>query len=145
MKNVFGVILFLSFTFGFGQEKTIAKHEVSSINDVIVSAKDSVEVKSEPFEGFKKFYSNLQNTIAVPDSVPGGTYKTRVSFIVDKDGTLTEFKIVQETPSSIGLGEEVIRVLKTFPNWKPNTKKTYYLLPVTTVVENDPEPELKKE
>lgn len=145
MKNSFTAILFLSFIVGFGQEKTTAKQEVLSINDIIVSAKDSVEVESEPFEGFKKFYSNLQNTIVVPDSVTGGTYKTRVSFIVDKDGTLTEFKIVQETPSSIGLGEEVIRVLKTFPKWKPNTKKTYYLLPVTTVVENNPESELKKE
>lgn len=129
----------------YGQDKTVAKNDAPLVNDKVVSAKDSVAVKSEPVEGFNRFYSNLQNSIVVPESALNGIYKTRVSFIVDKDGTLSDFKIVQETPSSIGLGEEVIRVLKTFPKWKPNTKKTYYLLPVTTVVENDPEPELKKD
>lgn len=137
MKNVFVAFLFLSFVNSFGQEKTKAKQEVL--------VKDSTEVRPEPHEGFKIFYTNLQNNIRIPENVLDGRYRTKVSFIVDKDGTLIDFKIVEETPKTIGLGEEVIRVLKTFPKWKPSAKKTYYMLPVTTVVENDFEPESKKE
>mgnify|MGYP003457688817 CR=1 FL=1 len=137
MKNVFFIILFLSFVNSFGQEKTKAKQEVL--------VKDSTEVRPEPHEGFKTFYTNLQNNIRVPENVLDGRYRTKVSFIVEKDGTLIDFKIVEETPKAIGLGEEVIRVLKTFPKWKSSAKKTYYMLPVTTVVENDFEPEPKKE
>jgi protein TonB len=137
MKNIFFVFLFLSFVNSFSQEDTKAKYEVL--------VKDSIQLRPEPREGFKIFYTNLQNNIRIPENVLNGRYRTKVSFIVDTDGALFDFKIVEETPKAIGLGEEVIRVLKTFPKWKPSAKKTYYMLPVTTVVENDFESEPKKE
>lgn len=142
MKNTFVVMLFLSFAFGFGQNNAALKEDAKLIKE---NTKDSAEVKPEPHEGFKKFYINLQNRIAVPEAATSGTYRTIVSFVVEKDGTLSDYKIVRETPSSIGLGEEVIRVLKIMPKWKPGSGRTPFMLPVTTVIENDPEPELKKD
>lgn len=115
--------------------------EVKKEELTTTTQKDSIQVQPEPQGGIKKFYMNLQNNIIVPETTIGGTYRTYISFIVEKDGTLSDYKIVRETPSSIGLGEEVIRVLKTFPKWKPGTSRTPYVLPVTTVVENEPEPE----
>jgi hypothetical protein len=142
MKHIFTALLFLSFTFGFGQDTTAPKEDVKLVKE---KANDSFEVKPEPREGFEKFYMNLQKRIAVPDSATNGTYRTIVSFVVEKDGALSDYKIVKETPNSIGLGEEVIRVLKIMPKWKPGSGRTIYMLPVTTVIENDPEPEPKKE
>jgi protein TonB len=39
------------------------------------------------------------------------------SFIVNIDGSLTDFKIVKGVNDNIG--QEVIRLLKTIPNWSP--------------------------
>lgn len=113
-----------------------------------LALKDSIvqpEMQPEPYEGFQKFYANVQKSIQVPETDLNGVYKTKVSFIVAIDGTLTDFKIVSESPIAIGLGQEVIRVLKTFPKWKPGSKKAIYILPVTTVIEQDPIPTTKKE
>jgi hypothetical protein len=144
MKNSFTAFLFLSFAFVFGQDTIAPKENAKLVKE---NAVVSNEVKPEPNEGFEKFYMNLQNRIAVPESSASGTYRALVSFVVEKDGTLSDYKIVKETPHSIGLGVEVIRVLKVMPKWIPGSGRTPYLLPVTTVIENDPEPqpELKKD
>lgn len=99
-------------------------------------------VVTEPVEGITSFYTNLQKRIIIPEFIEeGGYYKTRVSFIVNEDGSLTDYKIVTETPFSIGLGNQVIKILKTFPNWKPSDKKSTYILPVTIYIEETvPEP-----
>ena len=144
MKNIFYIVLLLTCAISFGQEKTIVKQEVKNPENNIVKAKDSLEIQPEPIGGFVKFYKNLQNKIKISENQESGTYQTRIKFIVGDDGSLSDFQIVKETPKSIGLGEEVIRVLKTFPKWKPGSKKTYFVLPVTTVVENV-EPKPKKE
>ena len=44
-------------------------------------------------------------------------YSVLVSFIVKKDGTLSNF-IIEKNPG-YGTGEEVVRLLKTTPKWKP--------------------------
>lgn len=139
MKNIFSLILFLSCVFCFAQENTTSKQEVIESNNEVTENK-SIEIKPEPIEGFQAFYRKLSATILVPESDLNGTYRTLVSFIVDKDGTLTDFKVVKETPKVIGLGEEVIRVLKKFPKWKPGNARIPYILPVTTVIENEIEP-----
>lgn len=133
MKNIFSLVFFIIFAIGFGQESALAKKEPGSI-----------EVQPEPIEGFTAFYKNIQNRIKIPENELDGKYKTIISFIVDTDGILTDFKIIQETPKSIGLGEQVINILKTFPKWKPGTKKKYFNLPVSIVIEND-ESKPKKE
>lgn len=144
MKNIFNAIVFLFFYFSFGQEKTATKQEIQQAESYSVSEKDTVLIKPEPYEGFKMFYSNLQKSIQIPNNEVSGIYKAKVSFIVNTDGTLSDYKIIQETPLSIGLGEEVIRVLKTFPKWKTSPKKTFYMLPVTIVLESS-EPSQKKD
>jgi TonB family protein len=44
-----------------------------------------------------------------------------VSFIVETNGTLTNFKILKDIGD--GCGEEAIRVIKTMPKWKPGEKE----------------------
>lgn len=43
-----------------------------------------------------------------------------VNFIIEKDGTLSNFKIIKDL--SFGTGEELIRVLKKTGKWNPGIK-----------------------
>jgi protein TonB len=46
--------------------------------------------------------------------------RTIVSFTVKIDGSLEKFKII--TDPGFGMGEQLIRVLKTMPKWRPAKK-----------------------
>ncbi|OCX51214.1 hypothetical protein BEL04_21160 [Mucilaginibacter sp. PPCGB 2223] len=59
--------------------------------------------------------------------------KVYVSFVIEKDGSLDQIKILREPGS--GTGDEVIRVIRLSPNWKPGTRygqisKIRFTLPV---------------
>lgn len=62
-----------------------------------------------------------------------------VSFVVEKDGSLSDVKILKGVSSS--LDQEAIRVVKLMPNWKPGSMKdgtvvrTQFTLPIRFVLE----------
>lgn len=93
-----------------------------------------IEVKPDFPGGINKFYSYIQrNFQAVDDeNFPGG--KVFVSFVVEKDGSLTDIKILRD--AGYGTGKEAERVLKKCPKWVPgeqNGKKVrvLYSLPIS--------------
>lgn len=60
--------------------------------------------------------------------------KVYIGFIVEKNGTLTDFKVIKGIGN--GCDEEAIRVLKLSPAWKPGTVegkavRTSYVQPIT--------------
>lgn len=60
--------------------------------------------------------------------------KVYITFMIEKDGSLTDYKILREIGH--GTGEEAIRVLKLSPKWNPGklndvAVKTMYSLPIT--------------
>ncbi len=60
--------------------------------------------------------------------------KVYISFIVEKDGSLSDFKVIRGIGN--GCDEEAIRVLKLCPLWKPGmvadkAVRTTYVLPIT--------------
>lgn len=82
--------------------------------------------------GLKKFYQFISENYRTPD-VQGLKGKVVVSFIVDIDGSLTNFMI--EKDLGYGTGKEVIRVLKKSPKWTPDTQngipvRVLYSLPI---------------
>jgi protein TonB len=79
----------------------------------------SPEKMPEPMNGMQGWTKFLQNTIRYPGvaSTNGISGKVIVSFIVEKDGQLTNFKL--ERGQGYGLDEEAIRVLKLAKPWKP--------------------------
>jgi len=60
---------------------------------------------------------NLNSSTPVDNGAPPGKYTVVVSFIVDKNGALSDIKV--ENDPGYGTKEEAIRVLKKSPNWKP--------------------------
>lgn len=60
--------------------------------------------------------------------------KLFVEFMVEKDGSLSEFNVVKDL--GYGAGDEAIRVLKLSPKWIPATEngqavRVMYSLPIT--------------
>ena len=91
-----------------------------------------IEVKPDFPGGIDKFYKFIGNNYQTPDDAPSG--KIYVQFVVEKDGSLTDIKVLRDVGN--GTGAEAIRVLKKCPHWSPgeqNGKKVRctYQLPIT--------------
>ncbi|WP_026727728.1 energy transducer TonB [Flavobacterium denitrificans] len=85
--------------------------------------------------GMDKFYSYVGNNFKRPELDAEMTLKVYVSFVIEKDGSITDI-MVQKDPG-YGMGKEAIRVLKSLKTkWTPgilNGKpvRTAYNLPIT--------------
>ncbi len=82
-----------------------------------------VEEQPMPVGGFQEFYKFVGENLKYPAFAQANNVEGRVfvQFVVEKDGTLTQFEIVR----GIGYGadEEAIRVLKMAPKWKPGKQR----------------------
>ena len=92
-----------------------------------------IEVKPEYPGGIEKFYAFVQKNYQMPDE-EGLKGKVYVTFVVEKDGSLTDIKVLRDI--GYGTGKEAIRVLKATPRWSPgeqNGKKVRctYSLPIS--------------
>jgi len=110
--------LIIKSSFIYGQELPKANQKQADTN----TGKEVftiVEVQPEFPGGEKARQKYLANNIQYPaiaqkNNIEGIVY---VSFIIETDGTLTDIKIIK----GIGAGcdEEVVRVIKNMPKWKP--------------------------
>ncbi|SEP18065.1 outer membrane transport energization protein TonB [Flavobacterium sp. CF108] len=92
-----------------------------------------IEVKPDFPGGMDKFYKFVGNNYKTPEE-EGLKGKVYVTFVVEKDGSLTDIKVLRDI--GYGTGAEAIRVLKKCPKWTPgeqNGKKVrvLYSLPIT--------------
>jgi beta-lactamase regulating signal transducer with metallopeptidase domain len=83
--------------------------------------------------GIEKFYQFIGANFKTP-SEPNLKGKVYLTFIIEKDGSLSDFKILKDI--GYGTGDEAIRVLKLSPKWIPgkidgNPVKVMYSLPIT--------------
>lgn len=92
-----------------------------------------IEVKPDFPGGIEKFYKFVGNNYKTPEE-EGLKGKVYVTFVVEKDGSLTDIKVLRDI--GYGTGAEAVRVLKKCPKWTPgeqNGKKVrvLYSLPIT--------------
>lgn len=97
-----------------------------------------IEVKPDFPGGINKFYKYVGDNYQTPEE-DGLNGKVYVTFVVEKDGTLTDIKVIRDI--GYGTGKEAIRVLKKSPRWSPgeqNGKKVrvLYSLPITIQTAN---------
>ena len=103
---------------------------VKAHNSVTINQPDSSGYEMIPalqvnptFKGgdtaFAKFLKqNIQYPkVAKDNNISGKVY---ISFIIEKDGTLTNFKILRNP--GCGMAEEALRVMKLSPAWIPGTQ-----------------------
>jgi protein TonB len=106
------------------------KEVVEEDNNIYNTA--GIEVKPDFPGGIDKFYKYVGKNYQVPEE-EGLKGKVFVSFVVEKDGSLTDIKVIRDI--GYGTGKEAIRVLKSCPRWNPgeqNGKKVrvLYSLPI---------------
>jgi protein TonB len=92
-----------------------------------------IEVKPDFPGGLEKFYKFIGKNFQVPEE-EGLKGKIFVTFVVEKDGSLTDIKVIRDI--GYGTGKEAIRVLKSCPKWnsgEQNGKKVRVLfsLPIS--------------
>ncbi len=85
----------------------------------------------------KFIQTNLKADVPANNGAPAGKYQVLVRFTIEKDGSLSDF--VLENNPGYGTGEEVIRLLKTSPKWKPAIQsgikvKAIYRQPINFLV-----------
>jgi protein TonB len=85
--------------------------------------------------GINKFYSYVGNNFEKPEIDGGSTIRVYVSFVIEKDGSMTDIQVKRDP--GYGLGKEAIRVLKSLKTkWSPGmigskAVRTAYNLPIT--------------
>lgn len=81
----------------------------------------SVEKIPEFPGGQAKFNQYISKVIRYPSAAQAQNIQGKVfaSFVVDKDGSLNDIKIVRTPKGGDLLGEEALRILKTCPKWNP--------------------------
>lgn len=94
-----------------------------------------VEQQPHPLGGYHRFYKYLSKQIKYPSKARrmGLEGKVWVEFVVERNGTLTQFKVLEGIGG--GCGQEAIRVLKVAPKWQPGKQrgvpvKVRYRVPV---------------
>lgn len=108
------------------------KKPIKIQNNEILGFAD-VSDKPEFPGGIEKFYEFVGANFKTP-SDPDLKGKIYITFIIEKNGSLSDFKIVKDI--GYGMGEEAVRVLKLSPKWIPgkidgNPVKVMYSLPIT--------------
>ena len=113
-------------------EKQDAKEETVAPDSVVAVPTDSV-AKDEVFMvaeqmpefpgGMKELLKFLQDNLKYPESAMKNNLQGRVivQFVVEKDGTPTEFNVVRSVDPD--LDAEALRVLQTMPKWKPGMQR----------------------
>lgn len=100
-------------------------------NDSIFKISD-VDQKPEYVGGIENFYKFVAKNFRVPDEDVEG--KIIIAFIIEKDGTLTNFKLIQDI--GFGTGDKMLDLIKKSPRWNPGKKdgqtvRVLYSVPIT--------------
>ena len=114
-------------------EKPVGDGPKAPVEDNDVYNMAVISNKPEFPGGIDKFYKYVGSKFQVPE-VDGLKGRIFVQFVVEKDGSLTDIKVLKDIGH--GTDKEAIRVLKNCPRWTPgenNGKKirVQYQLPIT--------------
>ena len=129
MKKIFFLFSLLISQINFAQEAVLP---TTNQDDVVYNA-TGIEVRPEYPGGINEFYKYVGATFNVPSDKKFNGGRIYVSFVVEKDGSLTDIKVVRD--AGFGTGEEAVRVLKNSKKWQPaeqNGKKVrcQFMLPI---------------
>ena len=112
-------------SFSQSAEKRDGYNSIYSLN--------GIEVKPEFPEGIDKLNSYIKENFQKTAFEKPVKEKFISSFIIEKDGSLSDIKILGKTDSRIA--DELIRILKSAPKWNPGKQngvivRVLYALPI---------------
>lgn len=102
---------------------------------------EAVEVQPQPPGGMASFLKYIGSSYQYPAQAEAQGVSGRVilTFVVERDGSLTDIKIVRDL--KYGTGEEAVRVLKRAKKWSPGIQngrpvRVQYTLPIVLNLAN---------
>jgi protein TonB len=110
MKN------FLFLAIAFFAVLMVSAQEATTVSNDKVYNTAGIEVKPDFPGGMGEFYKYFAKNYKTPN-VKKLNGKVYVTFVVEKDGSINEVKVLRDI--GYGTGEEAIRVLNNSPKWIP--------------------------
>jgi hypothetical protein len=117
-KNRF--IKFIEPLIGFARSNNLSFekiHEEDNENKIWKEVEIPAEFPGGQQGWIRYLERTLNRDLPNKNGAPNGNYSVNVSFIVSKDGTLSEVKA--ENDPGFGTKDEAIRIIKNGPKWKP--------------------------
>ncbi len=106
-----------------------------------------VEVAPEFEGGQAAMFKYIADNVVYPDSAlaQGAQGKVYCEFVVEKDGSLSNIKVVRSAKNE-WLDREAVRVIASMPNWKPGMMRgeavrARYVIPVIFKIQTPPAPQ----
>ena len=123
-KRVWFFIFFISFQFVQAQHQNISEEPIIEMKDA--------DTQPIFYAGMDALYEFIEQNFKKPE-VPELIGKVFVSFVVEKDGTLTDIATTRDI--GFGTGKEAERVMQLSPKWVPGRKegkivRVKYYLPI---------------
>lgn len=137
MKKIYLICLLSLSAVLYAQSETSPLPPNSSTDENEVHSMVGLDRVPEFPGGVTAFYSIVSAGInkRAYRKAPAGTYKVLITFVIDKEGNMTEETLLKDP--GYGMGEEVLRVARTINDkWNPAVKQNKpvrcrYALPVT--------------
>ena len=137
MKKYLTNKTFLLFIYTIGLTSLVATAQTKSESEPPISEKKEYTVadldeKPEFPGGINEFYNYIAENYKLP-KVEGLKGKVYTTFVIEKDGSVVEAKILRDI--GYGTGEETLRVLQNSPKWTPGklngaAVRVLYALPI---------------
>jgi periplasmic protein TonB len=128
---------------GQNTPETTPKKEIE-----VETLKEYLELQPEQVatfqDGTRSLYSFIAENMKYPESAIDHNLqgKCYISFVVEKDGTLSDIKVKKGVPGCPECDEEALRITRMIPNWNPAKVKgkpvrSVYLLPFAFMLQDD--------
>lgn len=130
MKNIFFLIALLISTISFGQTDSIQKEKA------LVVVEKMPEFKGGDNARNKFIQKNIKYPQEAYKAKIGGT--SYINFIVEKDGSLSEIRVLKGVKDCPACDAEAIRVIGLMPKWIPGEQggrvvRTMFNIPIKFV------------
>lgn len=105
-------------------EALVSKKERAKANVMIAQPATAMKEKATPVSGWTEYTNYINEHKKTPSEISAkdqNRFTVEVSFYVDTDGSLSNFKIEKSTCQPCNT--EAIRLIKEGPDWKTNTGK----------------------
>lgn len=101
---------------GMGNDMVAAPDPVKDTKDEVFTFVEQQPVFPGGEGALQKF---IADNIRKPETCPECKGSVYVSFVVRKDGSVTDVEVVKDLRGAPGFGAEAIRVIKSMPKWEP--------------------------
>ena len=131
-------VFIAAFLFCIGAE-TLKAQETTPDTSIFIEVEKTPEFPGGEEARHRFLQENLRYPLEALEK--GWEGRVVVEFVIEPDGTLTNFRVIRGAPGASILDEEALRVVKLMPNWIPGIQRgkavrVRHLIPITFTLHN---------